>query len=72
MAISWRPMFQMADGKFYGNGQRFATQIEACASAEARFNVWTAPVAWKAEVSLDPVNYVYDNGDKPLTEGEKA
>jgi len=57
MTKSFRPMFTFTNEKAVGNGQRFATQDEAMASARARFQVWTMPTGFFAEESTDPVNY---------------
>ena len=56
------------DGKWCENAQRFATREEAAASAAARFMVWTAPIAYDAHESTDPVNYRWDalEGDVSL------
>ena len=64
---SFRPMFTFTNEKAVGNGQRFATQDEALASASARFQVWTMPTGFFAEESADPVNYRHVDGhDLPL------
>ena len=56
------------NGKWCENAQRFATREEAAASAAARFMVWTAPIAYDAHESTDPVNYRWDalEGDVSL------
>lgn len=58
--MSWKPEFQMSDGRWYDNAQRFATYDEAYASARARFMVWTMPTDCRAVESPDPVNYTRD------------
>ena len=67
--MSWKPVFQMdVGGKWCENAQRFATKEEAMASASDRFSRWTAPVAYDAHESTDPVNYRWDalEGDVSL------
>jgi hypothetical protein len=59
--MSWKPVFKL-DNKWCENAQRFATKDEAYASAESRFMRWTAPEAFDAHESEDPVNYRWDNG----------
>jgi hypothetical protein len=65
---SWRPEM-LVDGKWYPNGQRFATESEARRSAHARFMAWTQPTDFRAFPSDDPVNYRRgDNGDERIEE----
>lgn len=62
--MSFKPEFQtIGDSKFYDNAQRFATEAEALASANARMAVWTMCVAVRATESPDPVNYKWDGAD---------
>lgn len=60
--MSWKPVFQMSDGRWYDNAQRFATKEEALASAAARFQVWTAPNGYDAHESDELVNYARIDG----------
>jgi hypothetical protein len=71
---SWRPMFLIGQDEWCGNAQRFATQEEAQASAQARFMVWTVPAAYRADPTDEPVNYRWDEkqGDVPLDRPEAA
>lgn len=63
MPTSFKPVFQMRnDPVWYDNAQRFATKEEALASAESRFARWTAPAAFAAHESDDPVNYTFVDG----------
>lgn len=60
--MNWRPMFEFRGGERVGNGQVFATEAEAEASALARFRVWTMPIAYGTEETEKPVNYAFVNG----------
>lgn len=70
--MSFKPEFQVGtDPKFYGNAQAFATEAEALASAQARFNVWTMATGFRAVESDEPVNYRWEDGvgDVPVSRG---
>jgi hypothetical protein len=68
--MSWKPYFIIpGEGdKHCKNGQAFATQEEALASAESRFMRWTTPSGFGADESDQPVNYRWDaqRGDVAL------
>jgi len=62
------------EGKFYQNGQTFATYEEAESSARARFMRWTMAKNYRvAEVDTveNPVNYRWDSkkGDVRIEDG---
>jgi len=61
--MSFRPMFEFGPNETQGNAQRFATEAEALASAQARFMVWTMPTGYHVVESADPVNYKFDGKD---------
>ncbi len=66
--VSWRPE-QKVDGVWYPNGQRFATEAEAKASAGARFMAWTMSEDSRAVRAHEPVNYYRDEtGDHPCAQ----
>lgn len=64
--VSWKPEWKV-EGKFYPNGQAFATREEAEASAKSRYNAWTQAEDHRAVESDQPVNYVrVDGRDVPI------
>ena len=67
--MSWKPAFLLpGEVEYATNGQAFATKKEAEDSAQARFMIWTAPTAWKAIESDQPVNNQIEPGrDTPIT-----
>lgn len=71
--MSWKPEFEV-QGEWSRNGQAFATQDEAMASASARFMVWTTPTGYRAVESSEVPNYRWDpeQGDVRLTAAEQA
>ena len=60
---NFRPIFLFANNERAGNGQVFATEAEALASAGARFQRWTMPIGFEAEATDLPVTYRWDDGD---------
>jgi len=68
--MSWKPYWIIPSegAKHCTNGQAFATEDEALASAYARFCNWTVPTGYGADESDKPVTYVWDplRGDMPL------
>lgn len=63
--MSWKPAFKI-QGKWCYNGQAFATEEEAKASAASRFMVWTMPEDYAAHESEEPVNYRWEDRDVPV------
>jgi hypothetical protein len=63
--MSYRPMV-CVDGKWAGNGLRFATEEEARASACDLFGRWTLCTDYRADESDDEVNYAWDKGLKEV------
>ncbi len=58
--MSYKPVFLFPAGERALNGQAFATLDEARRSAHRRFMVWTQPVGFDVEESVEPVNYRFD------------
>ena len=57
--VSWAPEVQTdSTGKWYGNALRFATEVEAAASAEELAGRWTLVRDWRAAPSSDPVTVI--------------
>lgn len=55
--MSWKPAFLFRnEDKPCTNGEVYATQEEALASAHQRFCVWTMPTGYTAVETTDPVN----------------
>jgi hypothetical protein len=58
--MSYKPVFIFPAGERALNGQAFETFEEARLSAHRRFMVWTQPVGFDVEESVEPVNYRFD------------
>jgi hypothetical protein len=71
--MSYKPVFLFPAGERALNGQAFETFEEARLSAHRRFTVWTQPLGFDVEESVEPVNYRFDaeRGDVPI-ESEAA
>lgn len=64
--VSWKPEWKV-EGKFYPNGQAFATKEEAEGSAKSRHNSWMQSEGYQVVESDQPVNYVrVDGRDMPI------
>jgi hypothetical protein len=59
---SWKPEVKV-EGKWAGNGLRFATQEEAIGSAMLTRMRWWLVEDVRATESLDPINYRFENND---------
>ena len=59
---SWKPEVKV-EGKWAGNGLRFATQEEAIGSAMLTRMRWWMVEDVRATESLDPINYRFENND---------
>lgn len=60
---NWKPAFILpGEAKPCTNGEVYATKVEALASAEQRFMVWTMPTDFTAVETEEPVNGVWQNG----------
>ena len=74
--MSWKPAIKVfGEAPYHQNGQTFATEAEAFASARSRYSRWTMAEDYKAvEVSTDenPVNYRWDEklGDVRLEDAD--
>jgi len=74
--MSFKPEVKV-EGKFYPNGQTFATREEAEKSAHNRFFNWYACTdsrAVEVDTAENPVNYKWVDGvgDVPLTDEKKS
>jgi hypothetical protein len=69
--MSWKPQ-QNVEGKWYSNGQAFATKEEAEKSAQYRFQNWWSSNGGRAIESDEPVNYIWsdEHGDVMIKEDE--
>ena len=59
---SWKPEVKV-EGKWAGNGLRFATQEEAIGSAMLTRMRWWMVEDVRATESQDPINYRFENND---------
>ena len=59
---SWKPEVKV-EGKWAGNGLRFATQEEAIGSAMLTRMRWWMVEDVRATESLDPINYRFENNN---------
>ena len=66
--MNWKPAFTFKNqDKPSLNGEVYATRVEAMASAEQRFMVWTMPTDFTAVETDDPVNGVWIPGQGRVT-----
>lgn len=71
--MAWKPAFIFrGEDKPCTNGEVYATQQEALASAYQRFMVWTMPTDYTAVETDDPVNGVWVEGIGRVTDGDMA
>jgi hypothetical protein len=67
--MNWKPAFSFrGQDHLSTNGEVYATEKEALASAEQRFMVWTMPTAYSAVPTEDPVNGTWVEGEGRVTE----
>ena len=59
--MSYKPQFHFTNDERQTNGQSFATEQEALASAAARWARWLQPTGYSAVESDAPVTYRYDD-----------
>ena len=66
--MNWKPAFIIrGEDKPCTNGEVYATEAEALASAEQRFMVWTMPTGCCVVETEDPVNGVWVPGRGRVT-----
>ena len=68
--MSYKPEV-FVEGKWAGNGLRFATEEEALESGRELLSRWFVPTDYRATESDDPVNYRMEDG-RPVFIGERA
>jgi hypothetical protein len=67
--MNWKPAFSFrGQDHLSTNGEVYATEKEALASAEQRFMVWTMPTAYSAVPTEDPVNGRWVPGQGRVTD----
>ena len=72
--MSWKPEVEVVneEGKWHGNGLRFATREEALSNATALMGRWMMVLQCRATKSDDPVNYAWVNGELVPVKAEGA